>query len=258
MIQQVDIDLARRVDQAHRPLAFRRHARRLEDRLETVVEIDLGRDLVGAGRGIALVRPVLRLGFQGRRVGTGQGQGQVEVVNHQVKHDRDVEITRRRRAVAYGFKPKRLFRHVIKPHRLELRALLVAARQNQAVLRRQVDHGLAVVGQGRQRLFAVDMHARRQRLQRDTGMGEGWCGDGQNLYLRQEIVEGITAERRDVELGGRSRGTFAVEVINADKLYMIRLLVLVGMIAAENAGSGDACFQLFHALYPQTIRFTAF
>ncbi len=73
-------------------------------------------------------------------------------------------------------------------------------------------------------------------------MGEGRHGNRQDIDTRQKIIEIVGAEGRDAMRGRRRFGAHLVDVENADEID-ICLLVLVGVIAAENPGAGHACSQ---------------
>ncbi len=77
-------------------------------------------------------------------------------------------------------------------------------------------------------------------------MREGRRRHRQDLDLRQKIVEGIPAEGRHAKVCRGLFGAVGVEVVDADEVDVRRLLILIGVIAAEHTGPGNAGFQDLH------------
>jgi len=102
--EEIHADLAGRVHDAHGSFAHLGDARGAEARGEAVFEIGLGLHVIEQRVGDRGA-----VGFDRHRVGLAQRQREVEVMDHQVEHDGDVEVARARRARAHRFQQARPF-----------------------------------------------------------------------------------------------------------------------------------------------------
>ncbi len=168
-----------------------------------------------------------------------QRHDQIEIMDHQIDGDRDIQIAGRAQAHAAGGYAARGLGNIKHTHGLEDKTLLVADLEDEIALagnRDQLVSAYRSIGQG---LFGEHVPASLQGGLHTGIMVHGRTGDGDGVAIGDQRVEiGIGA---GVQLGGERTGAFPVGIIDTGEVDAVRGGIFARMVSAENAGTDDAC-----------------
>ncbi len=231
--QKIDLEDAGRELDPHGPLAMGGDPRGFQVHGHAALEHEVGLGLVGMG---PFGDPPARRDLDGRLA--GQGQGQVDVVDHQVEHARNVRAAARPGPAPDRLDPDRPLGQIQEAYSAKYRPLLVATGQHRTGRLGRLNQRprlLGVVGQG---LFDIDVLALGQGGGRQARMGRGRRGHRDQVNGVQEglqLVEDDGAGR-----AGQGLGALLVRIQHGRQRHARQAGVLARMVAAEHAGADHA------------------
>ncbi len=170
----------------------------------------------------------------------GEGEQDVDVVDHEIEDDIDVETAGSEDAEAMDLKKEREREGLFEGENGGVEALKVADLEDAIVVSGGVEQLAGGVKIGSDGFFDEDIEAGGEQGRTDGSMGLGGHGDDRCIGGGAEGVEGV--ESGNGEFSGGRRGAGGIGVVDAGELRAREIFENAYVIAAEGscAGDGDA------------------
>ena len=213
----------------------------------------LARDPAGGGQRHRAIRELyprvgdVEMGAQEREPGrpyfggfraAGQPQHQVEIVNHQVEHDRDIGAPRLERREPLALDVPRPVEIGLRGAKGAIVALDVPHLELHLAPRRRGDEGIGLGDRGREWLLHQHRHAAPECPKAHRRVRRRGDRDGHGLDPGQQRVE--VAEGGHPQLPGHLGGTRLVGVVHPDQLGVLEHRQVTGMVPAERPDADHA------------------
>ena len=185
--------------------------------------------------------------FDGR---TDETQHEIEIVDHQIENRADRFAPRLEGAQALGLDEEGALDQLAHAHADAREAFDMADLENAAAAGGKIDQRFCILDGLGNGLFDQDMGAVIEEVAGDRVVACGRCCDADGIDLAEELA--VVGQRLDVVARGDRLGTLGVPVDRGDKLDVLCLRQLVGVVLPEmadpdNGGSDRSAHRLvFH------------